>query len=361
ALPSILFFKIFGNIIDRHNSKRILFYSSVIASLCVAFVLLSIHFLKSEALVIAFMAEFLIASFQALITPTLTKSIQELVDDDDIEIGTAFEMSTGSFTDFAGALFGGILIGIIGVTGVLALTFTGYFIAAVNVLFSTFKPIKTQTDSFGEETDDFSALQYLKSKKEIKLILLLSSFASFFTTPMAIVMPIYTMYLLKGDTAMLSYLEASISLGIIFGVFSERLFKNIKDLYLISANCAFIIALALAIPGIIVSLPLYAVSLFICGLALGVNNVIFGSFFQRNIDKEYKGRFFAFLFAMIGCITPASFFLFGLLVDYIGAKSVCIIEGLGLLFISLAFFRKHRSKTKGKLLCTGLLERENES
>ncbi|MFD0385201.1 hypothetical protein ACFQ2B_31990 [Streptomyces stramineus] len=58
----------------------------------------------------AYAATLALATCQAFFDPCLTTSVPELVDDEDIEAATGFELSTQSLASLGGALLGALIV-----------------------------------------------------------------------------------------------------------------------------------------------------------------------------------------------------------------------------------------------------------
>ena len=57
------------------------------------------------------------------------------------------------------------------------------------------------------------------------------------------------------------------------------------------------------------------------------------------VAPEIKGRFFALMQALIGFTFPIAYFAFGALTDYIPPPKVCLLQGAGVVVLSLYFLR----------------------
>ena len=330
ALPSILLVKKIGATIDRLYSKHISSGCDCMACLMVAAVGLLVcqHWMNLPLL---FIIGFAAAVLQAFIDPTLNKAVQEVVEKDDIEGSVSLLSSTQSMANFSGAVAGAVLIDRVGIAGTAWIASGGYLISSICSLSAQFR---FRLKSGKGDREGGSGWSILASYGNLKRILISFGIINFFATPTLVVLPIYTRRTLHATATTLGTLEAGLWLGLLLGSLCGCWVNFLKNrIHLASLGC-FIFGLGLAFPGVVTSLPLYRVALFVAGGALGIVNVKFIAYFQQIVDPAIKGRFFALLQAMIGFTFPIAYFLFGALTDYITPPQVCLIQGVGVVTIS---------------------------
>jgi hypothetical protein len=182
----------------------------------------------------------------------------------------------------------------------------------------------------------------------LKRVLLGFGLINFFSVPTLVVLPVYTRRTLGAQASTLGTLEACLWVGLLSGTFLARFFSSNSRVKL-GATCLTVFGLFLAVPGIVVDVKVYCVSLFVAGAALGVNNVKFMSLFQEVVAPEIKGRFFALMQALIGFTFPIAYFLFGILTDYFTPPKVCLVQGVGVVLLALYFFRLAWEETAGSI------------
>lgn len=95
--------------------------------------------------------------------------------------------------------------------------------------------------------------------------------------------------------------------------------------------------ICLLVPGLIIDRLLYTLMLLTAGFALGVNNVKFITLFQNTVPSRKKGRFFALMQAVITASFPISYFVFGMLADYMTPPKICLIQGFGIILVAVFF------------------------
>lgn len=341
AIPAILFMKYIGKTIDGMKSKIVLASSDGIAFITVALVAAGLLSNQMD-LHLMYAAGFTIALCQAFIDPTLNKAVPELVDARDIETAVAFQSSTQSLANFGGAVAGAVLIEYLGIPGIAILNAGTYLVSMICNLLASFN----YTDRPGDENVQDTGWKVLKGQGHILRILAGFSLINFFATPILVVLPLYTKHVLSAGPSTLGSLEAAIWIGLICGTFSAGRITFTSNTIRLGGACLFVLGFSLFIPGLIIHHLFFMAMLFIAGCALGVNNVKFISLFHEIVPPHKKGRFFAIMQALVTFTFPVAYFVFGVLADSMSPRYVCLIQGSGVMLLSVYFFSLSGSFSK---------------
>lgn len=345
VLPSLLFLKKIGKIIDQHKAKRILQYSDIIGTL-LSLILLLLFQLQLVRVEFIFIASFIYATCQAFINPTINKSVQELVDREDIDRAVAFVSSTETIAYFAGALLGAILIAKLGIVWIILLNGLSYFFSLICDSLIKFKKIEIESSPTQHQIVEskISVWNYLNQMPLIKTLIISFALINFFGPPVLMVLPVYVKDALQMDSSSLALLESSLWVGLLFGTFiSSYISKSVKLLPMLFVT-VFCYGFSYAIPAFWVDFKVYFISLFIGCSCLGILNVRMLALFQKVIDHQIKGRFFAFLQGIIAITMPISYLVFGILIDYLSAPRISLIhliQGIGIVSISFIYIHLH--------------------
>ncbi len=336
TLPSLLLVQPIGKWIDTHTSRFALVSSDLMAAFSTIVVALLFAFDRLD-LTVLYISTFFISLGQAVVDPTLNKAIVELVEEEDVEPAVAFVSSTQSIANFGGAILGALLIDMIGILAIVVLNAASYLISSLCAFL-----IKYRYARRNEPTDDSASAKaswsILKGRTLLTLVLIGFGLINFFGVPTLIVLPLYVKNVLQGSATMLGALEASLWLGLIFGAFFAKFIKKPQNTLLIGAICLLLFGGSFFIVGLVVSQLLYFVALFVAGTVLGVNNVKFLTLFQKIIEDSQKGRFFALMQALISFTFPLGYFLFGFLGTFMIPTTLCLIQGAGIMILSLGFY-----------------------
>lgn len=284
-----------------------------------------------------------LATCQAFFDPCLTTSVPELVDDEDIEAATGFELSTQSLASLGGALLGALVVDVAGVAGLAAGCAVAYGTAAVLITTVRFRTALdgTAPSVAPAEPAPYRATaprrtlrQILGALPHVRAILLCFTAANLFTTALFVVMPLYTATVLHSDGATVSLLEASLGLGTLIGSFTGARVPGRPTV--VGSVCLAAMAVALAVPSLIAARPVIAGALLMTGWCVGVIGVRFVALFQRLVPPSDKPAFFAVMQAVLGATFPVASLLFGLLSEHFCARTLCLIQTAGLVPAALA-------------------------
>uniref|UniRef100_A0AAU2UXU9 MFS transporter n=1 Tax=Streptomyces sp. NBC_00003 TaxID=2903608 RepID=A0AAU2UXU9_9ACTN len=280
----------------------------------------------------AYAATLALATCQAFFDPCLTTSVPELVDDEDIEAATGFELSTQSLASLGGALLGALVVDEAGVAGLAVCCATAYAAAALLIAAVRFRTADdtadAQVDATEADVSQRTLRQILGALPYVRAILLCFAAANLFTTAVFVVMPLYTASVLRGDGSTVALLEASLGAGTLIGSFTGARVPGRPTA--VGSACLATMAVALAVPGLVAARPVIAGSLLVTGWCVGVIGVRFVALFQRLVPAADKPAFFAVMQAVLGATFPVASLLFGLLGDHLSAQTLCLIQAAGL-------------------------------
>ena len=362
ALPSLLFCNFIGRVVDRMPAKKMLVGCDLITTCLLAFIGYSL-FNNLLDLKQAFILSFLLATAEGFFNPAVTKCLPSLVDEDSLEQAVAYQTSTQYLASFGGSVVGAMLIGWLGIPLLISLTALNYFISAMIELTIQFPedahaveaqaepPATPETPETPEIAEPSPAARPVADQGNIdwqrfpllKSLLVGFGLVNFFATPILVVIPLYVKNVLLARASTLGMLEASLWVGILLGTFAASLIKTGHRAIKLGAISMLVYGVCMFIPGIFVNAWAFGAALFMAGMSLGINNVKFITLFQKVVDDEIKGRFFAAMQAIIGFSFPIAYLVFGYLGDLLSPDRVCIIQGVGILGVAAWFYRlSHR-------------------
>ncbi|MGW7437853.1 MFS transporter [Streptomyces sp. NPDC054849] len=304
-------------------------------------------------LIAVYAAALALATCQAFFDPCLTTSVPELVDDADIETATGFELSTQSLAGLGGALLGALTVDRAGVAGLAAGCAAAYLGAALLVASARFRTAGTAGTGAATGTaaadppagpdpsdpcapSDPSAAgprrrplrRILAELPYVRRILICFTAANLFTTAVFVVIPLYTRSVLHGGGGTVALLEASLGLGALIGAFTGARVPGRPTVA--GAYCLGVMALALALPGLVAHRPAVAGCLGVAGWCAGAVSVRFVALFQRMVPTADKPGFFAVMQAVLGASLPVASLLFGFAGDFLSPQTLCLVQGVGL-------------------------------
>jgi MFS family permease len=338
ALPSLLLFKHIGHWVDNFKARRLLVVCDWAAAVILS--LMALGLARDVNVGVVYILVFVASFLQAVLDPTLNKSVSQVVEASDLDRGVSLMASTQSLANFGGAVAGAALIGNIGLLGVLGVAVAGYLVSGLASRFAKFAVITSVIASDAKEPLAVeTAWQWLKTQPLLRKILFGFGGINFFATPTLVVLPIYLKRELNGTASQLALLEGALWLGMILGTVSASRIGRKSPALKVGAVCLFFFGVSLAVPSIARLLGVYAVSLAVAGFCLGVNNVKFLTLFQERVPQAWKGRFFAAMQALVSFTFPIAYVIFGFASDGIAPHWLCAIQGAGVVLLSTLFFR----------------------
>ncbi|UQX04433.1 MFS transporter [Streptomyces sp. RerS4] len=273
-----------------------------------------------------------LATCQAFFDPCLTTSVPELVEDADIEAATGFELSTQSLAGLGGALLGALTVDRAGVPALAAGCAAAYLGAALLIAGARFRA-SGPAPVCGDDTADPAAPRTLRrilgELPSVRRILVCFTAANLFTAAVFVVIPLYTRSVLRGAGATVALLEASLGTGALVGAFTGTRIPGRPTVA--GAYCLGLMALALALPGLVAHHAVVAGCLAVAGWCAGAVSVRFVALFQRLVPAADKPGFFAVMQAVLGASLPVASLVFGFAGDLVSPRTLCLVQGIGLL------------------------------
>ncbi|MFE3328966.1 MFS transporter [Streptomyces sp. NPDC059176] len=335
TLPAVTLAPVVARIVAHHAHRTVLATAAGAAGV-VAASTAACAYAQSLPVIAAYAAGMALATCQAVFDPCLTTSVPELVEDADIEEATGFELSTQSLAGLAGGLLGPLMVDAGGLAGVVAVCAGAYLLAAVLIA-----PVRFPYAAAPEATDEDvparrTLRQVLTGLPFIRRVLLCFAAANVFTTAVFVVMPLYTQGVLRSTGSTVAALEAALGAGTLLGSFTGGRLPGRP--ITVGSVCLAVMAAALALPGLLTGHAVAIGSLVVAGWCVGVIGVRFVALFQRLVPADDKPGFFAMMQALLGAAFPLSSLVFGALGDHLTARALCLVQGAGLVPVTLALW-----------------------
>ncbi|MFF4532290.1 MFS transporter [Streptomyces sp. NPDC001407] len=327
TLPAVALAPVVARAIAR-VAHRTLLRTAAGAAGVVATALAGWAYASDLPLAAAYAATLALATCQAFFDPCLTTSVPELVDDEDIEAATGFELSTQSLASLGGALLGALIVDRAGVAGLAVGCAAAYVTAAVLIATVRFRTAAADAGEGAGGEERRTLRQVLSGLPFVRKILISFTAANLFTTAVFVVIPLYTKGVLHGGGGTVALLEASLGTGTLIGSFTGARVPGRPTV--VGSLCLAAMALALGLPGIVGERPVIAGCLAVAGWCVGVIGVRFVALFQRLVPASDKPAFFAVMQAVLGATFPVASLLFGALGDQLSPQTLCLIQAAGL-------------------------------
>ncbi len=341
TLPAVALAPLVARAVSRLAHRSVLRTAAATAGAAVLLLAL-VAYGGAPPTVAAYAATLVLASCQAFFDPCLTTSVPELVDDEDIEAATGFELSTQSLASLGGALLGALVVDAAGMAGLAAGCAAAYLAAALLVTTVRFRPAVAQEPQDGVESGAGAGRglrQVLAGLPAIRKILVCFTAANLFTTAVFVVIPLYTKSELGGGGSTVALLEAGLGTGTLLGSITGARVPGRPTR--LGACLLAVMAAAFTVAYLVAGRLVLAGCLVVAGWCVGVIGVRFVALFQRLVPPADKPGFFAVMQAVLGASFPVASLLFGLLGDHLPARTLCLVQAAGLVpaAIALALLR----------------------
>jgi len=359
SIPALILSPIGGTFADRHSRRAIIITSDILNGI-VMIILATLVFVFSTRTDLIVVSLFIVSILSAIINsffyPAISAAIPDLVPKNKISGANTLSQLSMQISMLIGQGLGGGLFRILG--GPLIFLFDGltYLFSAGSEAFITIpqKIIKTPANLSEQfrafKTDLIDGLQYIWQRVGLRNLILVSTFLSFFVTPIIILFPFFVeKYLNLGERwgewlgFLLAIYGASNLLGYIvagFFQFSGKTRTRIMiSFFIIESGLYGLLGLA--------NQPLTVIILaVIAGFMSGYVSVIIITILQTTTPSEIRGRVFGLMGTLAGALTPLAMGLSGTLADLVDQNIPLIYFVCGammaLLSVLVAFSKDFR-------------------
>lgn len=325
-LPSVIFSPLMGTLSDRHNKKALMISADILRAILLFILFLLIYKnLLSFSILIAIV--FLIYSFAPLFETSVASSLWILTSKEDLPAATAIDSSSISISNVFGAALGSVFIAMLGFKGSVILNSLTYLLSFLFV-FMIKKELKINAEIQSDYLKDLKdGFLYIKNNKTYILkLLMFFGFLNFFVSPILMIIPTIIKFILEKDVKWLAIIETFFASGTLIASYLMSYKKDTADNVKFLMISVFFFALSFLFTAYSRTPLITAFLIFICGLSISAGNVLILSYFQKEIDDEYKGRFFSLVNTIVYSIMPLSFIASGFLIEKIGVKNTVIFN-----------------------------------
>ncbi|MBA4407711.1 MFS transporter, partial [bacterium] len=334
GLPSWLFMVYGGVIADRFSRKNILIITQTIMMI-LALVLAMLTFAQVVLPWHIILLTFLLGVANAFDAPARQAFVNELVPREDLLNAIALNSMMFHSAAAIGPAVAGITYAVLGPGWCFTINGISFLAVIYNLIQMKFAPsLKRVTKkSAGKELMD--GLKYLKTQKQILLIMLIVSFTTFFGLSIATLFPAWAVKVLHGDATTNGLLQASRGVGAVLCSLAIASFSKYlaRRKVLIVGLCSLPIFMFLFsfTSSFIISL------LTLVGIGAGiiaVNNLSNG-LTQTLVSEEFRGRVMGiYSFSFFGFM-PIGALWIGMLAEHFSSPTAILINAIILLIFSI--------------------------
>ena len=333
GLPSVLFVRWIGEILERYASQKILVFCEASGAL-LSLLVFGLSVTGNLSLGWVYTLSGLIALCQAFVDPTLVKAVPELVDESDIEAAVGLESTTQALAFFSGAAIGAIASGVFGFSATTALNAISYFVSAVMTSRARFR---SSSISRNKEEANSSTINSAKRQDGFAVDVgpLLKAFgvANVFMFPLFLILPLFVKESLQGSVIMLGLLEACFWFGLVAGA-NQAWRLDAKGRFMrLSGILFFLFGAMICSIAINPSVVWVAVVLVCGGISAGLVNVKVITYFQIAVPESARASFFARLQAYVAGAQPLSYLLFTGVLLFLSPVNSFAVSGVGVVIV----------------------------
>lgn len=204
-------------------------------------------------------------------------------------------------------------------------------------------PARENTHSANKQTfwqDMREGLLYVWSWPGILMLMVLAMMINFVLSPAASLMPILVTEHFGGGAVQLSWLESSISIGMLAGGILLSVWGGFERRIITSLLGVVGLAVFFGILGILPANAYWLAvgSVFLAGLMMAMANGPLHAIFQSVIAPEMQGRFFTLIGSVSGAMTPLGLLIAGPVADALGVQVWYLAGGLATLVLGISGF-----------------------
>ncbi len=338
-LPQIVLGSVAGVFVDRWDRKRVMIITNVLLALC----LLPLLFFHSVSLLwVVYIVAFLESLISQFFTPAESALLPRLVDEEHLAAANSVSSLNGNLARLIGPPLGGIVAGLLGLTGVALLDAASFIIAAVLITLITVnaQPVKKQTSV--ETTvqanpwrkvwhEWLEGLRLVKQERNVAAMFALIAITSLGEGVFSVLFIVYVSRVLHGGALQLGWLQGAQAVGgLIGGLLIGFVVKKVSLPHLIGFGAIAFGVIDLLIfnyptffPGIVIGLALFVlVGIPGVGFSTGVTTLL-----QTSVEDEYRGRIFGAMGTTSALLMLLGIMLAGFLGDPLGVITVLNTQG----------------------------------
>lgn len=272
-------------------------------------------------------------------SPTTLTVIPRVVPPEKIEEAMALHTIVRDISKLAGPALGGAIIARWSVAEAFVAHAGCLVLSSICVAVLSMAPRPEQSGQEGVFAQLTAGFRYVRDNRVLRDILIGFGGLNLFAVPIVVLLPLSIRNVFALDAFELGVSEGVLALGsVVTGLAFVRLFAGMRT--------SVLLVRVLGISGLLFAFfafnpyfSLYLMGLFFLGGCFTAVNVAVLTLFQRTVDPEMKGRFFAFVEVLSFSLIPIAMAAAGALADKFGIATVYNICALGTVFLTWRFAR----------------------
>jgi MFS family permease len=344
TIPSVFIGPWAGVLVDRWNKKRIIVTADLIRGL------LAFGMVLTENLIYLYILALTQAVFTTFFSPAIMSAVPRLVKKEDLVIANSLSSSTRYAANLVGPALAGVLIGFYGVKIAFLINGISFILSAFSEIWITIPVGKMETSQkITGVFDDFKeGLKYIQSNEVVKFVIIFFAFVMLIGGALPILYVVLIKEVFKFTSQQYGLLMTIQGIGLLIGtLIMGKLGHKYSELKLQIGGGSI---LGLTYIGLALSnyFVWVAVSFVILGIFSSIINVAYGTFLQKVVDDDIRGRVFSIDIAFGNITALLSMSLAGFLADSLGTVTVMLFGGIYLFSLGILFsrFKTYKSSVK---------------
>ncbi|QDY84674.1 MFS transporter [Paenibacillus polymyxa] len=318
AIPRLILMPFTGILADRYKKTHIMFLSDILRGiLLIVMVFCFTSGILSFPIVVTF--AMLFGILESFYWPASSSLIPTIVPESHLAQANSLSQIIQQFFSLAGPLIGGIILSygsynhLFGcIAGILVLgAFSSLFVSKY-----THKAQHSSSEPLHFFKEWKEGIYFIKEDAFIKAIIILLIVVGFFLTgPMSMAIPLLANSVLHGNALTLSYMETSVTVGMIAGGILIAVSRIRKRRALISLLSLALCGLSILFLGISVHFLQFLLLLGIIGLIISFSNTFFVTLLQERTPQDKIGRVLSLVTTATTGLVPLSQALISILLN----------------------------------------------
>lgn len=252
------------------------------------------------------------------------------------------QMLQGGMGIFTAPL-GALLLGLVGMTGVMAMDVVTALFAVLPLLLLSVPEPERRAEGAGRAPvlrDVRAGLRYLRGLPGLLALIGFAAGINLFLVPAFALLPLLVLQELRGDVGSQAWLSAAFSAGIIGGGLVLGVWGGFRSR--VRTALAAIVGLGLATLALGVTpaglFPLAVMAMVVVGACAAVANGGIAAVLQATVAPEYQGRVFTLMASAAGAMTPLGLLLATPIADLAGLRTWYLVGGIACATLGAAAF-----------------------
>jgi len=335
-LPAVLIGPFAGTLADRLPAKLLLIGADLFRALLVGSVaVMAWHDQLSIPLLLAMCG--MLAAAGVFHSPTTLTVIPRVVPPECMEEAMALHTIVRDISKLAGPAIGGAIIARWSVAEAFAAHAACLVLSSICISVMSMAAREVNPDQESVFQQLAAGLRYVRERRVLRDILIGFGSLNLFAVPIVVLLPLSIRNTFALNAFELGVSEGVLALGsVLTGLAFVRLFSSVRTSVLL-VRMLGMSGLLFAFFAWNSSFALYLIALFLLGGCFTAVNVAVLTLFQRTVDPDMKGRFFALVEVLSFALIPLSMAAAGTLSDKIGIAASYKICAAGILWLTWRF------------------------